>query len=539
MMPATMQAGTDGDAGDDAGTDGDAGDDAGTDGDAGDDAGTDGDAGDDADGDTDTADTGETVETVAVALDTAQTVPPAVGADGASGTGDIIVDTETGAISGSVAVSGTTGVPTVASVQQGAPGETGAVLIPLEISEDGTIVSIPEGAVLDEAGIQAFEDGNLFINVATEANPDGELRAQLAADGGDIATGDGTDLPVDGDSDGSGDTSELAENIETVSLGLDSAQTEPQAVGADSASGTGDITVDTETGAIFGSVTVSGTTGVPTMAHIHEGAPGVAGPILITMVSNEDGTVWTIPEGAALDAAGIQAFEDGNLYVNVHTEANPTGELRGQLVDNSESLPPSGSVTVSFVNLSDSQPMTPPVVILHNAPESENGIRYFQIGDVVGEEVEIVAEDGDIAPLIENAQGQILAGRVSAVGAAVPEEGGPLLPGATASVTLTQELPDQVLSIVVMVVCTNDGFTGVDSLEIAEGTFTTPVYDAGSETNVEMLDWWVPPCGTETNETDDENGVITLHPGQANAENPDFNFPEGSELLEVTISVNE
>ena len=423
-------------------------------------------------------------------------------------------------------------MPTMAHIHEGAVGDAGPILITMEPSEDGTVWSIPENATLDAAGIEAFENGNLYVNVHTEANPAGELRAQLVA-------GD-TSLPTDGDDTGGSDddTSEVAENVETVSLALDSSSTVPPAVGADDASGTGDITVNTETGAIFGSVTVNGTTGVPTMAHVHQGAPREAGPILITMVPSEDGSVWSMPENAALDAAGIEAFESGNLYINVHTEANPAGELRAQLVDNSGAVPASGSITVSFVNLSESQPMTPPVVILHNAPDSENGIRYFQLGEVVGEEVRQIAEDGVIAPLIEAAQGQLVTGRVSAVEAAF-SNGGPLLPGATASVTLMPELPDQVLSIVAMVVCTNDGFTGVDSMEITDGTITAPVYDAGSETNVEVLDWWVLPCGTETNNTDEENGVITLHPGQADAESEQFNFAAGSELLEITISVNE
>ena len=272
------------------------------------------------------------------------------------------------------------------------------------------------------------------------------------------------------------------------------------------------------------------------MAHVHQGAVGEAGPVLITMVPNDDGTVWSMPENAALDAAGIQAFLDGNLYINVHTEANPAGELRAQLTGSGADAA-SGNVTVSFMNLSESQIMTPPVVIVHNSPDGDNGIRYFKLGNVVSEEVELIAEGGDTTPLLEAASGQITNGRVNSVALAMPEAGGPLTPGASASVTVSA-LPGQVMSIVTMVVCTNDGFTGVDSIEIVDGTFTTPVYDAGSETNVETLDWWVPPCGSETNNTDDENGLITLHPGQANAEDPAFNFPAESELLEISISVN-
>ena len=542
----TADTGTGGDTGDgtttDTGAGGDTSDgtttDTGAGGDTDDgtttDTGTGGVTDDGTDGDT------GTVETVAVTLDPASTVPPAVGADDAAGTGEFTVDTETGAISGSVTVSGTTGVPTVAHIHDGAPGVAGPILIPLDSNDDGTVWTIPEGSALDAAGIEAFEQGNLYINVHTDANPAGELRAQLpASGGGDGGAGGDTDSAGEDGTDGT-DGVDTGDGAQTVALTLDSSSTVPPAVGADDAAGTGEFTVDSETGAISGSVMVSGTTGEPTMANILLGAAGETGDIVVPLEpNNADSTVWIVPEGAALDAAGIAAFEEGNLYVNVLTDANPDGELRAQLVGNSEGTPASGSITVSFRNLSEFQPMTPPVVILHNAPDSENGIRYFELGDVVGEEVRQIAEDGNITPLVENAQGQIPTGRVSAVEAAPPEAGGPLLPGGTSSVTLTQDVPDQVLSIVVMVVCTNDGFTGVDSIDITEGTFTTPVYDAGSETNVETLDYWVPPCGTETNLTDQENGVITIHPGQTDAENPDFNFPADSELLEITISVNE
>jgi len=198
----------------------------------------------------------------------------------------------------------------------------------------------------------------------------------------------------------------------------------------------------------------------------------------------------------------------------------------------------SGSYTFTFENLSASQPMTPPVVILHNAPGGENAIQFFEVGNTAIEQVIQIAEDGEFQPLLDVAMGQIGAGTVGAAGAAPPAAGGPLTPGATSSITLTPASPDQVVTIVSMVVCTNDGFTGVDSRPLASEQFTAPIYDAGSETNTLMLDYWVMPCGTETNMTDDENGLITAHPGQSGSENPDFDFEAGTELLQVTVSFN-
>lgn len=390
-------------------------------------------------------------------------------------------------------------------------------------------VAIMIAASIGLAACSSDDDDN---NVDPDSNP-------VGMQPGDMEPGDNE--PGDMEPVGSGvleGGSQLNPNLVTLNdLVLSSAITVPPAVGAEGASGTANISVDTETGAIAGSVTVQGTTGPVTMAHVHQGAAGEAGPVLIGLESDEAGTTWSIPEGSALDAAGIQAFNDGLLYINVHTEANAPGELRVQL-DDSATTAPSGSVTVSFRNLSASQPMTPPNVILHNAPGAENGIRFFEVGRPASAEVIMIAEDGVFQPLDDVAQGQIGAGTVSAAGTAAPEAGGPLTPGAMSSITLMPEMPDQVLSIVSMVVCTNDGFSGVDSIEIEDGTFTMPIYDAGSETNVLTLDYWVPPCGTDNNIGDSENGVITLHPGQSGSENPDFDFEAGSELLEVTVTVN-
>ncbi|HYJ18010.1 MAG TPA: CHRD domain-containing protein [Burkholderiales bacterium] len=94
-----------------------------------------------------------------------------------------------------------------------------------------------------------------------------------------------------------------------------------------SGAGSGTITIGDD-GSVSGSVT---TTGVPgTMAHIHEGAPGTNGGVAIPLEKKgENG--WAVPAGAKLSDAQMKAFKAGNLYVNVHTEKNKGGEVRGQL----------------------------------------------------------------------------------------------------------------------------------------------------------------------------------------------------------------
>ena len=93
------------------------------------------------------------------------------------------------------------------------------------------------------------------------------------------------------------------------------------------ATGTGSIAVAAD-GSVTGLVTTLGLTG--TAAHIHLGAAGANGPVIIPLTKATD-NVWSVPPGTKLNANQLQAYRAGGLYVNVHTEANKGGEIRTQL----------------------------------------------------------------------------------------------------------------------------------------------------------------------------------------------------------------
>jgi len=110
----------------------------------------------------------------------------------------------------------------------------------------------------------------------------------------------------------------------TVNLSLSGTEEVPPV--ATSGSGSGSITV-ADDGSVSGSVMTTGVAG--TMAHIHIGAKGHNGGVIIPLTKNGD--TYTVPTGAKLTDAQIAAFKAGNLYVNVHTATNKGGEVRAQL----------------------------------------------------------------------------------------------------------------------------------------------------------------------------------------------------------------
>ena len=67
-----------------------------------------------------------------------------------------------------------------------------------------------------------------------------------------------------------------------------------------------------------------------TAAHIHQGPAGQNGPVIITLVKTAE-NVWSVPGNTMLTSAQFDAYRAGNLYVNVHSAANPGGEIRAQL----------------------------------------------------------------------------------------------------------------------------------------------------------------------------------------------------------------
>jgi hypothetical protein len=226
------------------------------------------------------------------ALDGAQEVPPVPTT--ALGAGVFAVDAATGEVSGFLMSSGLEGA--VAHVHQAARGTPGGVVVPLAGGPNLWVVP-DNAAALDAAGRTAFTSDQLYYNVHTAANQNGEIRGQL---------------------DKTGSVRIAA---------LDGAQETPPVT--TTGFGAGPLAIDDATGEASGFVIASG---LPTAnnAHVHNAARGTPGGIIVPMTGVPD--LWIIPDDAAVVAADQRAaFTAGGLYYNVHTPANGGGEIRGQL----------------------------------------------------------------------------------------------------------------------------------------------------------------------------------------------------------------
>jgi hypothetical protein len=184
---------------------------------------------------------------------------------------------------------------------------------------------------------------------------------------------------------------------------------------------------------------------------------------------------------------------------------------------------------VRIVNLTDGQPLTPPVITTHR-----NHFELFTVGDLASVGVMQVAENGNVPNLVsalEQANG--IADVVAGPEPLVPDG----LPGSAshpdrASFMIDANSRARFISFTSMLICTNDGFTGISHVPLPQTVggsiqLSTAGYDAGTEINTEDFADIVPPCQALVGVTSTdpgsgvsdpellEGGVIHHHPGIA------------------------
>ncbi|MES2563926.1 MAG: CHRD domain-containing protein [Pseudomonadota bacterium] len=93
------------------------------------------------------------------------------------------------------------------------------------------------------------------------------------------------------------------------------------------ATGTATLTVAADK-SVTATIRTQGVVGVA--AHIHQGAAGANGPVIVPLDKTGENE-WSSKAGAKLTDAQYDAYKAGGLYFNVHSAANKGGEIRGQI----------------------------------------------------------------------------------------------------------------------------------------------------------------------------------------------------------------
>ncbi len=168
-------------------------------------------------------------------------------------------------------------------------------------SKAGTLAGV---VTLTPAQLAAFADGNVYVNIHSGTFPGGEIRGQVAPYIGE--------LPFSAD--------------------LTGAAEKPVAV---SSPGSGFVASSLAGNVLSFVLTYRGMTSAVTQAHIHgpSASTNTAG-ILFDLAPYHRGTYSTqgvFSGSVALTPAQIGALISGDLYMNLHTAVNPSGEIRGQL----------------------------------------------------------------------------------------------------------------------------------------------------------------------------------------------------------------
>jgi hypothetical protein len=240
---------------------------------------------------------------------------PAVPSAG-SGTGGIIFDPSTNAITGGITIFGITA--TSAGVYQapsGNPTGNGASIITLGSAGDGHTYFIPVGTTLTAGQATSLLAGELYFNVPTAAYPDtggtGEIRGQINLQGGALAAVQGMDWGQEVTPPGT------CQNKTTTGLGM--------------------VIVDAATRAILISYMTHDVT-TANLSHIHTSTTVATsnGPVIINFTP---GPTLAYPTAApsVMSAQNILDFQASYLYFNIHSTPDgcPGGEIRGNIAPTS------------------------------------------------------------------------------------------------------------------------------------------------------------------------------------------------------------
>ncbi|MGB4960540.1 MAG: CHRD domain-containing protein, partial [Saprospiraceae bacterium] len=148
-----------------------------------------------------------------------------------------------------------------------------------------------------KADVAALIDGDYYLNIHSANFPNGEIRGQLAV-----------------------------EAAESFKAELSGAKEIPMAITI--AKGLSSVIYTANTNVMELNILASGLSGPIKGIHLHRGASNVSGSVVENLTTFVKGNTVIVKLKAG---AYIEDLRAGNIYVNIHTDAFPGGEIRGQL----------------------------------------------------------------------------------------------------------------------------------------------------------------------------------------------------------------
>ena len=168
---------------------------------------------------------------------------------------------------------------------------------------------------------------------------------------------------------------------------------------------------------------------------------------------------------------------------------------------------------VTVQNLSGGQALTAPVVATHTGR-----LRLYRPRRPASAAIQALAENGNATPLLTLLGGDARVSDIAtgATGALVPgsDPGGTLL-GSSTNILIGADRRAKFLSVASMVVCTNDGFTGLNRVRLPRSgvrVYFPRVRDAGTEINSEDFADLVPACQSLIGIASADVGTLVSNP---------------------------
>lgn len=320
---------------------------------------------------------------VSARLSGAQEVPAVT--TNANGVASFFMNASMDTMCVNISVNGLSGPITGIHVHDGEAGTNGPVLTNLTPYVSGNrITTMLTGSDLTPAIRAQYLRGELYLNVHTAANPNGEIRGQLTL-----------------------------ESDYAFHAYIDAAQEVPLTTSPGTGVGVFNLSIDKRELTV--NVTVDNLSGPIIGAHLHYGKPGVAGGVAINLTTliNGNSIKGTVP--TALPADLLESVMNDSIYVNIHTNSNMLGEIRGN-VKLAEGL--------AFDAYLDTMQETTPVVLANGY-----GSSYMKL-------------NATLDTLWYNVQVSQLSGPITAahIHAGEPDQSGPVLLNMTGDITTNNRI---------------------------------------------------------------------------------------------------